>query len=515
MIKQAGVYWLGLIALLSVLNVSAVKAQEEFVYLQGLPSAVGAAPAHFTQGRATLVKLWASWCPQCLAQLGQTQKWLQDTDFAAVNLVTVVSPGALGELSAAEFNQWYQELNYPELPVLLDEQAVLLEFARTQVYPSWLLLDEQGHLLRLVRGGLEKEQALALLANPAIELKHQALSSVKSESTKSQQQEVTTMQTQDIYLAGGCFWGVEAYFERIEGVVEAVSGYANGRTRNPSYNDVIYKDTGHAETVRVTYNPEKTSLTVLLQHFFRIIDPTSLNRQGNDRGTQYRSGIYSNDRHEQAQIAAALLQLQTQYEQPVVVENLPLEHFYSAEEYHQNYLAKNTGGYCHVDLNLAEQPLPASEPEPLFLADDYQKPAQQVLQAVLTPAQYHVTQEDGTERAYTHEYDQLFAAGIYVDVVSGEPLFSSRDKFEGGCGWPSFTRPIQAQFVTEHQDRSFNMHRVEVRSRMAQSHLGHVFTDGPPEKGGLRYCINGYSLLFIPAANMQARGYGAWLEQIE
>lgn len=315
----------------------------------------------------------------------------------------------------------------------------------------------------------------------------------------------------EIYFAGGCFWGVEGYFARIKGVVSAQSGYANGRTAYPSYEDVVQRDTGHAETVKVKYDPQQISLSQLLQHFFRIINPTTLNRQGNDIGTQYRSGIYTTNQHDQAQVAAALVQLQSRYTQPLVVENLPLQNFYPAEEYHQQYLTKNPQGYCHIDLALANTPLAEETAKPAFLADRFTKPTEQTLRHVLTEAQYQITQHEGTERAFTHEYNEEHRPGIYVDVISGEPLFNAKDKYDAGCGWPSFTQPIQTEQVTEHHDSSHGMLRVEVRSKVADSHLGHVFPDGPQDKGGLRYCINGHSLLFISKEEMAEKGYGAWL----
>lgn len=317
-----------------------------------------------------------------------------------------------------------------------------------------------------------------------------------------------------IYFAGGCFWGVEGYFSRLGGVVSAQSGYANGRTLNPSYEDVVRRDTGHAETVKIDYDEAQISLPQLLQHFFRIIDPTTLNRQGNDIGTQYRSGIYSISAHDRAEVAQALLQLQRQYRKPVVVENLPLEHFFKAEEYHQGYLNKNPSGYCHIDLALASKPLEPVAREPLYLQDGYHKPNRQELQAALAPEQLYITQEHGTERPHRHEYNDFTEPGIYVDLVSGEPLFSTRDQFDAGCGWPSFTQPLERQHITERADFSHNMQRIEVRSKFADSHLGHVFNDGPEHKGGLRYCINGQSLLFIPKSQMAERGYGAWLSAL-
>ncbi|MDO5090516.1 MAG: peptide-methionine (R)-S-oxide reductase MsrB, partial [Cardiobacteriaceae bacterium] len=260
-------------------------------------------------------------------------------------------------------------------------------------------------------------------------------------------------------------------------------------------------------------------------YYFRVIDPTSLNKQGNDRGTQYRTGIYYTDAAEKAVIDQALADLSKQYSKPVVVENEPLKQFFLAEDYHQDYLTKNPNGYCHIDVSLANKPLSAEEkakadakaaPKAAAPAASsnsldparYHKPDAAAIKQRLSALQYNVTQQSGTERAFTHEYDHLFEPGIYVDIVSGEPLFSSADKYNSGCGWPSFTRPIVQEVITEHEDNSYNMHRVEVRSRVADSHLGHVFPDGPRDKGGLRYCINGASLRFIPLANMDKEGYG-------
>lgn len=321
------------------------------------------------------------------------------------------------------------------------------------------------------------------------------------------------MHHQEIYLAGGCFWGVEAYFAQLDGILKAESGYANGNTANPTYEEVVHQNTGHAEVVRLTYDPSRISLPQILQHFFRLIDPTTLNRQGNDYGTQYRSGIYSNNQHDQALIAAALIELQSSYQQPVVVENLPLENFYLAETYHQQYLIKNPKGYCHIDLNLAQQPLKTTTNTPLFLAETYQQPPLETLNKILTPAQLAITKHNGTERPFSHIYNSNFQAGIYVDLISGEPLFNALDKYDAGCGWPSFTKPIQTEHLVAVQDSSHGMQRTEIRSKFANSHLGHVFPDGPIEQGGLRYCINGHSLVFIPLAEMAAKGYGAWVAQ--
>ncbi|MGL5671008.1 MAG: peptide-methionine (R)-S-oxide reductase MsrB [Cetobacterium sp.] len=303
-----------------------------------------------------------------------------------------------------------------------------------------------------------------------------------------------------IYLAGGCFWGVEAYMKIINGVIDANSGYANGITENPTYEDVIYNGTGHAETVEVIYNSEKISLEKLLKYYFRIIDPTSLNKQGNDKGTQYRTGIYYTDLEDKEIIKKEIILLQKNYPKKIMVEVMPLIRFDLAEDYHQDYLKKNPNGYCHIDLSKADN----------MIIDEnkYTKLSDNELKYKLTEKQYKVTQLGDTERAFNNEYWDFFEPGIYVDITTGEPLFSSKDKFNSQCGWPSFSKPIAPEVVNYHRDSSFNMERVEVVSRVGKAHLGHVFDDGPREFGGLRYCINSAAIEFIPLKNMEEKGYG-------
>ena len=320
-------------------------------------------------------------------------------------------------------------------------------------------------------------------------------------TTSSKEQKMTMESKQEqriIYLAGGCFWGLEAYMERIQGVTDAVSGYANGKSDTTNYQ--LLHATDHAETVKVTYDPNKISLDKLLQYYFRVIDPTSINKQGNDRGRQYRTGIYYQNEQDKAVIEAALKALQSKYQAPIQIEVEPLKNYVEAEEYHQDYLKKNPNGYCHIDIKKADEPL----------IDDkkYPKPSDAELKQKLTALQYDVTQGKHTERSFSNEYWDNFAPGIYVDITTGEPLFSSKDKFESGCGWPSFTKPIAAEVAEYQKDNSFNMTRIEVLSRSGHAHLGHVFDDGPRDKGGLRYCINSASIKFIPLDEMEKQGYG-------
>lgn len=304
----------------------------------------------------------------------------------------------------------------------------------------------------------------------------------------------------EIYLAGGCFWGLEAYMCRIYGVYDAISGYANGHTENPKYEDLIYKNSGHAETVKVIYDYRELSLKTLLAYYFRVIDPISLNQQGNDRGVQYRTGIYYTNEKDLADIQSAMTLEQQNYQVPLVVEVLPLIHFYKAEEYHQKYLEKNQGGYCHIDLFEVE--------DVIIEPSRYPMPPKETLTQILTMEQYEVTQNNGTERPFQNNYWNHMERGLYVDVITGEPLFSSRDKFESSCGWPSFSKPIAKDVVKFLDDNSHFMQRIEVRARVSNAHLGHVFNDGPQETGGLRFCINSASLKFIPYSEMVSQGYG-------
>ncbi len=304
-----------------------------------------------------------------------------------------------------------------------------------------------------------------------------------------------------IYLAGGCFWGTEKYLSLVKGVVETEVGYANGNTENPSYEDVCRRNTGHAEAVKLVYDPEIIDLENLLKLFYKAIDPVAVNRQGYDIGTQYRTGVYYVDKEDEAVINASLEELQKDYSLPLAVEVVELKNYYAAEEYHQKYLDKNPGGYCHIGE------LEFYELEQAQKHARYKVKSQKELEMTLTEMQYNVTQNSATEPPFDNEYFDNFEEGIYIDITSGEPLFTSKDKFESGCGWPSFSKPIDEEVVEEKSDLSFGMARTEVRTANSNSHLGHVFKDGPKESGGLRYCINSASLEFIPKGEMEAKGY--------
>lgn len=447
-------------------------------------------------GKPVYIKFWASWCSICLSTLKETDELSgMDNGFT---VITVVAPGVDGEKDAESFKAWYNSLDYKNTVVLFDEGGAAMRAFGVRAFPSSAFIDADGNLLKFSVGHTPSADVQAVFAGEAASAPAAtaaAMSTLPPENPES---------VKTIYVAGGCFWGVEEFMSRIPGVLDAASGYANGNSDTVTYKEVCYAGTGHAETVLVTYDESVVPLDVLLETFFTIIDPTSVNRQGNDRGSQYCTGVYYTDEADLPVIQAVVASEQTKYTDPIVTEVLPLENFCLAEEYHQDYLQKNPGGYCHIDLSTARD-------EALHSWIDsqvYPVPSKEELKARLTDIQYRVTQENDTEYAFTNAYYDLFDKGLYVDVVTGEPLFSSADKFESGCGWPSFTKPIVPQVVTEHTDTSYGMVRTEVRSRAGDTHLGHVFNDGPADRGGLRYCINGASLRFIPYDQMDAEGYG-------
>lgn len=310
-----------------------------------------------------------------------------------------------------------------------------------------------------------------------------------------------------IYLAGGCFWGTEKYLSLIRGVIQTEVGYANGNTENPTYEQVCYENTGHAEAIKVEYDDKKISLSFLLDLFYQSIDPTSINRQGGDRGMQYRTGIYYENDADLTKIEQSISRLQNSYEKPIAIEVVPLKNYTKAESYHQKYLDKNPHGYCHIGISAFAKARNAIVNPAL-----YAKKNKVELETALSPLSYEVTMNNATEPPFRNEFHNHFEEGIYVDITTGEPLFSSEDKFDSHCGWPSFSKPIDPNTTREKTDKTHNMIRTEVRSRVGDAHLGHLFNDGPEQLGGMRYCINSASLRFVPKSDMKKEGYGYLLK---
>lgn len=309
-------------------------------------------------------------------------------------------------------------------------------------------------------------------------------------------------------FAGGCFWCMEPPFVNLDGVINVIPGYTGGDAENPSYEKVSAGITGHREAVQITYNPSKITYEKLLKVFWIQIDPTDEGGQFADRGTQYNTGIFYHNEEQKvkAQQSKQELSRSGKFKNPIVTEIIKAEVFYPAEEYHNDYYKKNPDHYKQYKYLSGRQ---------LFIeqtwpdVDLYNKPPLTALKKKLSPLQYKVTQEDGTEPSFNNTYWDNKEEGLYVDIVSGEPLFSSTDKFKSGTGWPSFVKPLEDDNIIEKTDRSGFMKRTEVRSKVGDSHLGHVFPDGP-KPTGLRYCINSAALRFIPKDDLEKEGFSRY-----
>ena len=305
-------------------------------------------------------------------------------------------------------------------------------------------------------------------------------------------------------FAGGCFWCMVKPFDEQPGIIKVVSGYTGGHKENPTYKEVCSETTGHYEAVQITFDPEVFPYEKLLELYWPQIDPTDAGGQFADRGDSYRTAIfYHNEQQKElAEESKRQLEASGRFAEPIATQILPAKPFYEAEEYHQGYYKKNKFRYAMYRRGSGRD---------RFIKENWKDFGRdEQLKTTLTPIQYEVTQNDATELPFRNEFWDHTEDGIYVDIVSGEPLFSSTDKYDAGCGWPSFTKAINKDEVKENMDVSHNMVRTEVRSKTANSHLGHLFDDGPQDAGGLRYCINSAALRFVPKEDLEKEGYGEY-----
>ncbi len=403
--------------------------------------------------------------------------------------------------------------------------------------------DSSGSLIReiLVKSKNEPGEINSLenLETKQNEESNNEISEMTGEAVGDEQKNMTsTSNIKTMMVAGGCFWCTEADLEKVHGVIEVVSGYAGGTTQNPTYSD--YGKGGHREVAQVTYDSEQVSFEEVLIVTLKTTDPTDDNGTFGDRGDEYSSAFYYENSVQRDVIENLISEVDEfgPYDLPLAIDVEELPQFWPAEDYHQNYykgtltklkyqyyrnasgrtkfIEKYWGVNDHsVKLQWREEKITKKVSSDKYMWSDYVKPSKDILKKQLDSLVYKVTQEDGTERSHTSELDKNWEPGIYVDVLSGEPLYSSKDKFDSGTGWPSFVKPITEASLTLQEDRKLFSVRTETRSAIADNHIGHVFNDGPSNRGGMRYCMNGAALKFVPKAEMEAEGYSDFLQFVE
>ncbi len=327
----------------------------------------------------------------------------------------------------------------------------------------------------------------------------------------SENKEVFSSKTQLATFAGGCFWCVEAPFEDVDGVISVLSGYSGGKEKNPTYAEVSSGKTSHRESIQITFDPEVISYSELVDIFWQTFDPTDVGGSFFDRGSQYESAIFfHNDSQKKvAEESKERLDQSGKFKKPIATPIIKYTNFYAAEDYHQDYSDKNPEEYKAYKIGSGRQECILTN-WPVISEGVYPAKSKADLKKELTPLQYKVTMENATELSFKNELNDNHEAGLYVCIVSGAPLFSSKDKYESGSGWPSFTKPIDARALDKPIDKTDGMTRVEIRSKYGKSHVGHSFYDGP-EPTNLRYCMNSAAMKFIPKGEMEAKGYGDYL----
>jgi peptide methionine sulfoxide reductase msrA/msrB len=453
---------------------------------------------------------------------------------AATGTVEVIDLGGAKVLRYADF----ETINGPDLFVYLSTDKEATDFVNLGELKA-----TEGNINYEIPEGTDLgkyKYALVWCKQFGVLFNYALIESGESENNNNiTMTENTNETTATALFANGCFWCVEHDLEKVPGVLDVVSGYAGGTSENPTYEN--YHDGGHREVVEVTYNPQVVSYGNLVEHIIKHGDPTDAEGSFYDRGEYYAPAIYYKTAEEKA-LAEAIIKAVDEmkvFKAPLPLSVLAAAPFWPAEEYHQDYSKKNPIRYNYYRSgsgrtkyiegvwgaevntftisNSLTKPKAMDDKKVQYTSDswtDFVKPEVAVLRAMLSPLAYEVTQEEGTERAGTSEYDKNYEEGIYVDIVSGEPLFLSRDKYDSGTGWPSFVKPISEEVVTLHEDKRLFSTRTEVRSRYSDSHLGHVFPDGPSDRGGMRYCMNGAALRFIPKAEMEKEGYSYLLSAV-